>query len=99
LSSAVRALSTPATAHVLERMHPMRTSRLLWSQQVLPALAWLPSLRSTMAAAGAADPQRDGNPWYAMERGASDAIARSIESWRVLRDQWAETLFEKLYPE
>jgi hypothetical protein len=52
-----------------------------------------------MAAAGAADPQRDGNPWYAMERGASDAIARSIESWRVLRDQWAETLFEKLYPE
>ncbi|MDE2626254.1 MAG: DUF3141 domain-containing protein [Burkholderiales bacterium] len=97
-SPLVRALATPAGARLIEQAHPMRTSRQMWSPRAMPALAWLPVWRAALDAAHAADPERDANPWYAMERSASEAVARAIESWRVVRDQWAETAFEKLYP-
>ncbi|CAG1000990.1 partial Poly(3-hydroxyalkanoate) polymerase subunit PhaC, partial [Burkholderiales bacterium] len=98
ISPWVQAMAAPASARLLEQLHPMRTSRLMWSPQVVPALAWLPWLRSALEAAGAADPQRDGNPWYAAERSASQAAAQFIESWRVMRDHGAEAAFEALYP-
>ena len=97
MSPLVQALTTPAVSRMLEQQHPMRTSRRLWSAEAMPALSWLPWLLEVLKAAGAENPQRETNPWYAMERTSSDAVARSIESWRVMRDQWAETAFEKLY--
>ena len=98
LSPTVRALTTPASAQLLERLHPMRTSRLIWSERANPALAFLPWLRSAAEAWGAEDPQRGTNPWYAMERNASDAVARAIESWRIERDRCGESAFANMYP-
>ena len=97
-SPLVRAWVTPIAAHLLEQWHPMRTSRMAWSDQAVPALALLPWLARGLKDGGAEDSQRDTNPWYRMERTLADSAERAIESWRITRDLAAELMFERMYP-
>jgi hypothetical protein len=97
VSPLVRSWVTPATAHWMEQLHPMRTSRLAWSDQALPWLSLLPWLARNLDDAGARDARRDANPWYRMERGLADSQAHAVESWRVTRDLLAELMFELAY--
>jgi hypothetical protein len=97
LSPLVRMWATPQSAHWLEQLHPMRTSRMAWSQQTLPWLAFVPLFAAALKDGGAEDAGRAANPWYGMERTLSESTAQAIESWRVMRDLGAELLFERMY--
>ncbi len=97
VSPLVRASATRQTAHLMEQMHPMRTSRMAWSNRTVPALSWLPWLARGLTESGAEDTGRDSNPWYRMERTLADSAERGIESWRVMRDLAAELVFERIY--
>ena len=98
LSPAVQTAAAPMLALGMERLHPMRTSRLVWSERMLPMLAMLPWLRTALDAGGMRDAQRDANPWYVAERAVAHTTEQAIESWRIARDQWAEEAFKRLYP-
>lgn len=97
ISPLVRMTVTPASARLLRALHPMRVSRQVWSEQAIPALAWLPWTLQWLEQAGARDPERTSNPWYRWERSNADAWEHAIASWRTSRDLWAETVFEQLY--
>jgi len=97
LSPFMQQLGSPATARWLESWHPMRTSRLIWSERLVPAAASFPVLAWTIQTLGLSDEDRAGNPWYQAERSAADSVGRSIESWRHLRDRSAEMAFQNLY--
>jgi len=97
LSPFVQQLGTPATALWLKALHPMRTSRLMWSDRVAPAAAALPWLAWGMQTLALDDEGRASNPWYRAERSAADNVGQSIESFRHLRDLSAEMLFHGLY--
>ena len=97
LSPLVQQLGTPATARWLKTVHPMRTSRLIWSDRVAPAAAALPWLAWGMQTLALNDEGRASNPWYRAERNAADNVSNSIESFRHLRDRGAEMLFHTLY--
>lgn len=97
LSPVVRYVSTDQLARWMERAHPMRTTRLAWSQEAVPALQALPGLVEALRVLGAQDAERASNPWYRMERTLADAAVRTVESWRVMRDMTAELAFELAY--
>jgi hypothetical protein len=97
VSPMVRMWATPQSAHWIEQMHPMRTSRMAWSERAVPALSLLPWLAYGFMESGAQDAGRETNPWYRMERMCGESMERGIESWRVTRDLAAELLFEKMY--
>lgn len=97
LSPFVQQLGSPATARWLESWHPMRTSRLMWSERVAPAAALFPVLAWVAQTLGLSDEERAFNPWYRAERSAADGVGKSIESWRHLRDRSAEMAFQSLY--
>lgn len=97
MSPLVRQLSNPVTAKWLESLHPMRTSRLMWSERIAPPLAAIPILSWTLQMLGFGDDDRSSNPWYAAERDAADSVGAAIESWRHLRDRSAEMVFQGLY--
>ena len=71
--------------------------RSAWSERAAPALSCLPRVRHAMEKGRAVDPQRGANPWHRAERTWSGVVVQAIESWRVVRDQWAELAFERLY--
>lgn len=85
------------TARWLESWHPMRISRLIWSERLVPAAVWLPLVARMIQAQGLVDEDRASNPWYLSERSAADSVGKSIESWRHLRDRSAEMAFQSLY--
>lgn len=97
VSPAVRLFGNEFTAKWLELWHPMRSSRLVWSEHCVPATAALPLWLVGLQLLGTRDPDRSANAWYMAERGAARATAEAIESWRHLRDRTAEWLFQSLY--
>ncbi len=97
VSPLVRMTVTPASAQLLRTLHPMRSSRQIWSERTMPALALLPWTLQCLEQAGARDPERASNPWYRWERSNADAWEQALESWRTSRDFWVETVFEQLY--
>lgn len=97
LSPLIQQLGTSATARWLKAWHPMRTSRLMWSDRVMPGAAALPWLAWTIQTLGLNDEDRASNPWYQAERSAADAVGKSIETFRHLRDRSAEMMFQNLY--
>lgn len=97
VSPLVRMTVTPASAQLLRTLHPMRSSRQIWSERATPALALLPWTLQWLEQAGARDPERASNSWYRWERSNADAWEQALESWRTSRDLWVETVFEQIY--
>jgi len=97
LSPLMRQIGNPITAYWLERLHPMRTSRLGWSEKFSPAAAGLPLALWALQIWGAPDGARAENPWYRAERGIGAAVHDALASWRHVRDRTAELVFQSVY--
>lgn len=90
----VRAMTTPATAEMTARLHPLRLSYELMSDHN-PWMAWL---------APAADRIREqrqplaaDNPFLQTQEIFSTAIENALDHWREARDTLYERTFEAIY--
>lgn len=96
-SPAVRAVVNPGIARQMRALHPMRASRMVWSERATPGLAWMPWLAAWLDRLGAPDSARAQNPWYRLERAGAEAVGEAWTTWRTLRDLWAEVVFTQAY--
>ena len=60
-------------------------------------MAVLPALRQAAQAVAAEPEQRAANPWYCLERIASNAVHDHVKAWRQWRDLAAEVWFHALF--
>ena len=91
----VRLMSTPASAEMLKWMHPMRGSRLMFSEKFNP---WMQLVRQTAETISETRTPLDrDDPMIQRERAAVDAIGDGIERARIARDASYERTFRTLY--
>lgn len=91
----VRLMTTPASAEMLRLMHPMRTSRLMFSENYNP---WMRLVRQTARSiAKTRVPLAPDNSMIQRERAATAAVGDAIERARVARDATYERTFRTLY--
>ncbi|CAZ89706.1 putative alpha/beta-Hydrolase [Thiomonas arsenitoxydans] len=91
----VRALANPWSAAVLERLHPMRTSRMLLSGEFNP---WMGAVRELARQVG--QRRKPLPPEHPLMASESDAVRRTgaaIGAWREWRDGQDERMFALLY--
>ncbi len=95
ISPWVRLMTTPASAEMLKWMHPMRTSRLMFSERFNP---WMGLIRSTAErVAETRVPLDADDPLIQRERAAIAVVADAIERARIARDATCERTFRTLY--
>lgn len=91
----VRAFANPFTAETLRRLHPMRITRTMWSEQLNPAMwgimALAPVVQSNRLQAAENDPLRE------KEKETSALIAEGLHKVAEARDDLAESLFRQVY--
>lgn len=91
----IRALTTPASAEALRALHPMRWSRLMFSERFNP---WMGAVR---AAADAIRQNRvplpDDDPGLLAERALIAATGEAIGAWRRARDASAAATFRAIF--
>lgn len=89
------AFANPAGAQIFKWLHPIRASRVMFSESLnpsmLPLQAAAQAVRTTRAAAG------DDNPYVKIEAAASALIAGALESYRQIRDAACESMFNAMY--
>lgn len=91
----VRLMTTPASAEMLKWMHPMRTSRLMFSERFNP---WMRLVRQTAESiAETREPLDHDDPMMVRERAAVEAVGKAIERARIARDAKDERTFRALY--
>ncbi|KKK55049.1 hypothetical protein LCGC14_3078460, partial [marine sediment metagenome] len=91
----VRLMTTPASAEMLKWMHPMRTSRLMFSERFNP---WMRLVRQTAESiAETREPLDQDDPRMVRERAAVEAVGKAIERARIARDAKDERTFRALY--
>jgi len=97
ISPWVQAASNPWTAEVLRWMHPMRTSRYLFSS------AFNPWMLGVEALAGAVEemrkPMPSDHPLIEQERALIDQTTSAVKAAREARDSASAALFNFLYDE
>lgn len=91
----VQACSNPWTAELAKWLHPMRTSRYLFSPSFSPWLRGLPDLAKSLR--DRRTPLSDDNPYLAAERTYLSLVAALIERTRINRDAALEKMFEAFY--
>jgi len=91
----VQLMTTPASAEMLKLMHPMRTSRLMFSERYNP---WMRLVRQTAdSIAETRVPLEPDDPLMVRERAAVEAVGNAIERARIARDAKDERTFTALY--
>lgn len=90
----VRALSTPESARLMRSMHPCRLGYRLLSDRN-PLMAPLPVLADMVRRDR--QPLSDNNIFRVLEDIFSGHVSRSLDAWRVLRDNTTERLFLDIY--
>lgn len=91
----VRLMTTPASASLLKQMHPMRTSRLMFSEKFNP---WMQLIRRTAeGVAKTRAPLGADNPMIQREQATIAAVGDAIERARIVRDATYERTFKSLY--
>ena len=91
----VQVLSNPWTADMLKWLHPMRTSRYLFSDEFNPWMRALALLAETVAKNRR--PLQQGTPMIEREREGIKAIGQALENARERRDSFYEQTFTLLY--
>ncbi len=91
----VQAFSNPWTAEALKWLHPMRSSRYLFSEAFNPWMHAVPLLAETVARNRR--PLTRDHPMIEMERDAIRAVTRTLEIARRTRDGLCELSFRMLY--
>ncbi len=94
LGPAIRQMTTEQGAELHRRMHPLRLRRTLLSDKN-PAM--LPLAGMAEAVRRDRRPAALDNPFLAMERAWADAVERSFDRWRDMRDAWTESAFHAIY--
>jgi poly(3-hydroxyalkanoate) synthetase len=95
LSPLIRSLANPATAALLEWLHPMRTSRYLLSESFSQWMRAITALARTIEQHRT--PLPADNAFIASERSTSEQISKAIEEARKRRDAAEEQIFAILY--
>ena len=91
----VTALSTPWSAAMLEWLHPMRTSRYVFSEGFSP---WMREVAALAALIGRErHPAGSENSLKALETHVFKQVGETIEAGRRLRDELGERIFEHAY--
>jgi hypothetical protein len=90
----VRALANPPTAEMLQKLHPLRITYELFSDEN-PVIAMLKPMASwTREHRSAAHPD---NPFISWQENISRQIIAALDTWRDARDHFAEQLFFTTY--
>jgi hypothetical protein len=90
----VRALTNPALADVMRRLHPLRLQYEMFSNanpMMAPVAAWAEQVRGWRRPASA------DNPFIAMQENISRQIVAGLDSWRVAAEDFSERLFTAVY--
>lgn len=95
LSPFVQSTSNPLTAEAAKWLHPMRTSRYLFSPSFSPWLRGLPGLGKSIRHTRV--PLAEDNPYLGAERTFINLTTSLIEIARINRDAALERIFEILY--
>lgn len=91
----VRLMTTPASAEMLKWMHPMRTSRLMFSERFNP---WMRLIQHTAnSIADTRQPLAPDDPMILREQATIAAVGDAIERARIARDSRVERTFRTLY--
>lgn len=90
----VRSVVTPAVANALRMAEPMRVERLVWSD-LNPLLWWLPPMAEAVRDNRHEAPA--SNAFRQIELGISEAVQRSLNSYRDTRDAMQEMVFKSIY--
>jgi hypothetical protein len=91
----VRMATNPWTAEAMKWLHPMRTSRYLFSDAFNPWMRGVAALAE--AVAKAREPLPDDHPMIEHERAFIEQVSKAIEHGRNARDAVAEQAFSALY--
>jgi pimeloyl-ACP methyl ester carboxylesterase len=91
----ITAMSNPASAEILKRLHPMRLSRMAFSEQFNPWMKLVHSFAGDIAENRSPLPADD--PGIVAERAAIDAIGQQVKSARISRDQATAALFGMIF--
>lgn len=93
----VSAMSTPFSAEILRQTHPMRVSRMLFSDRFNP---WMKMVQSWAHKIGESRvPLANDDPRILAERAAFDAVSEQIKSVRIFRDHARASAFEARFGE
>jgi hypothetical protein len=95
ISPLVRALANPWSAAMLEWMHPMRTSRYVFSEMFSPWMNGIAQLARLVEERRT--PLPTGNPFLAQERACIQQVSETIVTARRQRDAAEEQAFSLLF--
>jgi uncharacterized protein DUF3141 len=90
----VRALANPPMAECMKKLHPLRTTYELFSDEnpfmamLTPATAWVREHRS---------PAAPENPFIAWQENISNQMVAGLNAWRDARDRLVEQIFFAVY--
>tara|TARA_R110002124_G_scaffold266813_2_gene433813 strand:- start:2717 stop:4477 length:1761 start_codon:yes stop_codon:yes gene_type:complete len=91
----VQAFANPLTADILKTMHPMRTSRKIFSETINPAMLALP-----LAAQTVKDHRKklaEDNPFKEAERQAATQVESVIEAMSDAKKTWQTAMYKAIY--
>lgn len=91
----ITAMSNPLGAEAMKRLHPMRQTRMVFSEQFNPWMKLVHSLADRIVENRTALPADD--PGIVAERAAIEAVSQYIKSTRILRDQAAAALYGMVF--
>ena len=95
LSPWVTAFANPLSAEMLKWLHPMRTNTIMFAEKFNP---WILQVKMLAPFVGNSRiPTTETNRFAGMEREASTAISRTLDSYRKIRYSASERLFSILY--
>ncbi len=90
----IRAAVTPQTAQMMQRLHPLRASYIMASDQN-PWAGWVAS--EARRARENRQPAAADNPYLRAQEAISQAVERSLDQWRDWRDSACEEAFNAIY--
>ena len=91
----VKALATPWLSASMHWLHPMRTSRYLWSERFSPWMGAFPALAEVVSKNRR--PLPEDHPLIAQERRLIESVSAFWSALRRLRDATGERTFSTLY--
>lgn len=95
ISPWVTAFANPLSAEMLKWLHPMRTTRAVFSEKLNPWM--LPVAALAPAVGNARTAVHDSNKFVELERASSALISQVLDSYRQIRDTASEELFKAIY--
>jgi len=94
LQPVVRAMSTPAMAEAMHKMHPLRLQYELFSDEnpfMAPIAAWAKQVQENRA------PAAKDNPFLAVQEHMSKQIVAGLDAWRDMHEAFSEQMFLAIY--